>query len=432
MNTSLVGRVRFARALSSRPFALLWVGQTVSLLGDGAYFTALAWTVLLLTHSGTAIGAVAIASMVPRVLFLLVGGVAADRLPRRLVLLLSDSGRAVVVLVVATLGWVGLLQLWHLIALSIAFGFADGFFVPAIESIPPQLVQVELLPSANALTGLSRQLSVLLGPGLGALFVTVGGPATAFAFDGLTFLISTLCLLAMRMPEAANQAIQQSIEAVQGVSDKPARRRGIGGLVADVREGLGYVLASSWLWVTIAIAAIGNIGWTGAFGVAEPKLVADYYHSGVWLLGTLATGNGVGSLLGTLLMGHLQGLRRRGLIAYGGTTLSSLALIVFGLPLARAGVPVVPVLASAVTGFGLAIFSVIWVTVMQELVPGDKLGRVSSLDWLGSLCMTPVGFAIAGVLTDQLGPEWVFVAAGIMNLALNLLGFAVRGIRELD
>src|SRR5262245_45139549 len=267
MIASLVGRVRFARALSSRPFALLWLGQTVSLLGDGAYFTALAWTVLLLTHSGTAIGAVAIASMVPRVLFLLVGGVAADRLPRRLVLLLSDSGRAVVVLVVATLGWVGLLQLWHLIALSITFGFADGFFVPAFESIPPQLVQAELLPSANALTGLSRQLSVLLGPGLGALFVTVGGPATAFAFDGMTFIISAICLVAMRIPEAANTAIRQSIEAAQLDSDGPARRRGIGGLVADVREGLGYVLASSWLWVTIAIAAIGNIGWTGAFGV---------------------------------------------------------------------------------------------------------------------------------------------------------------------
>src|SRR5262245_63996066 len=101
MIASLVVRARFARALVSRPFALLWVGQTVSLLGDGAYFTALAWTVLLLTHSGTAMGIVAIASMVPRVLFLLIGGVTADRLPRRLVLLWSDMGRAVVVLAVA-------------------------------------------------------------------------------------------------------------------------------------------------------------------------------------------------------------------------------------------------------------------------------------------------------------------------------------------
>src|SRR5262249_61971550 len=107
MIASLVVRVRFARALGSRPFALLWIGQTVSLLGNGAYFTALAWTVLLLTHSATAMGIIAIASMVPRVLFLLIGGVAADRLPRRLVLLWSGGGRAGVVLGGAALGWVG-------------------------------------------------------------------------------------------------------------------------------------------------------------------------------------------------------------------------------------------------------------------------------------------------------------------------------------
>jgi MFS family permease len=431
MIASFAARVRFARALGSRPFALLWIGQAVSQLGDVAYFTALAWTVLLLTHSGTAMGVVSIAAMVPRILFLLVGGVTADRLPRRLVLLWSDIGRAMAVLAVAVLGWLGILELWHLIALSIAFGFADGFFVPAFESIPPQLVQAELLPSANALTGLSRELSVLLGPGLGAIFVAVSGPATAFAFDGLTFVFSALCLLAMDMPQPA-KALQQVSAGAPVSIDKPAQSKGGGGMIADVREGLGYVLASSWLWATILIASIGNIGWTGAFGVAQPKLVADYYHSQVWLLGAIATSNGVGSLLGTLVIGHLHRPRRRGLIAYGGILLSSLSLIVFGLPLARAGVPVVPVLASAVAGLGLATFSVIWVTVMQELVPSDKLGRVSSIDWLGSLCMTPVGFAVAGVLTDRVGPAWVFVAAGIMNLALSLLGLTVRGIRELD
>ena len=134
MGITITQRVRFARALGSRPFALLWLGQTVSALGDGAFFTALPWTVLVLTHSGTAMGLVGIAEMLPRVAFLLVGGVVADRLPRRLIMLCSDAGRAAAVLAVAVLAWMHALQLWHLVALGVLFGFADGFFMPAYNS----------------------------------------------------------------------------------------------------------------------------------------------------------------------------------------------------------------------------------------------------------------------------------------------------------
>src|SRR5579883_1591424 len=321
MSLALAKRVRFARALQSRSFALLWVGQTVSLMGDGAYFTALSWAVLLLTHSGTIMGIVAIAGMAPRILFLLLGGVAADRLPRRLLLLWSDGGRAVLVLLIAALGMINLLQLWHLIVLTIAFGFVDGFFVPALESIPPQLVEVELLPSANALTGLSRQMSVLLGPAPGALAET---------------------------PEA---------------TDRP---RGMRGLVADVREGLHYVLASPWLWVTIAVASIGNMGWGGSFAVAAPKLVTDFYHTGVWLLGGFATAEGLGSMLGTLTIGQMRRPRHRGLIAYSALLLSSLGLIALGVPFPHSIDTVIALGTSAVIGFGMGIFGVIWVTVIDR------------------------------------------------------------------
>lgn len=140
MTRQLAGRFRFARALRSRPFALLWAGQTVSALGDGAYFTALAWQVLLLTHSGTAMGLLLAAASVPRLIFLLAGGIAADRLPRRLVLFWSDAGRAVVVLAIAVLGWTQLLQFWHLIMLALLFGFVGAFFGPAYRAMPPQLV----------------------------------------------------------------------------------------------------------------------------------------------------------------------------------------------------------------------------------------------------------------------------------------------------
>jgi DHA3 family tetracycline resistance protein-like MFS transporter len=241
------GRFRFARALRSRPFALLWLGQTISTLGDGAYLTALAWQVLILTGSGAAMGIVLIATSVPRVVFLLLGGVIADRLPRRLVMLWADVGRATAVGAIAVLSYTNTLQFWHLIALGLLFGFSQAFFLPAYQSIAPQLVEVEALPSANALNGLTREIGMLAGPALGALLVARFSTASAFAFDALSFLVSALCLLAIRVP-------LKPLLAQEGLEAEPAKRRGARGVFADIREGIGYVAASSWLWVTIAIA----------------------------------------------------------------------------------------------------------------------------------------------------------------------------------
>ena len=244
MSTRLADRVRFARALRSRPFALLWVGQTVSALGDGAFSIAIAWQVLVLTESATTMGEVLIAQSVPRLVFLLVGGVVADRLPRRLVLLWSDGGRALAVLLIAGLGWLHLLQLWHLIGLALLFGLADAFFIPAYQSLPPQLVEAEDLASANSLVGLSRQVSTLAGPAFGASFVALAGPALAFAFDGLTFVVSALCLVAMRVPAAPAPAAREEGPAARSpagiAGQKP--RRGIVGLLADIPEGFAYVM----------------------------------------------------------------------------------------------------------------------------------------------------------------------------------------------
>ncbi len=512
MSVAVAGRMRFARALRWPSFALLWSGQTISGLGDGAYYTALAWEVAVLTGSATAMSVVLIAAAIPRIVFVLVGGVVADRLPRRLVLLWSDGGRAVATLAIAALGWAHLTQLWHLVALSLLFGFADAFFMPSYQSLPPQLVPTDDLPSANALTGLSRSLSVLIGPAIGATLVAVSSPAAAFAFDGLTFVVSAVCLAAMRLPAKATfaatgeQSPTSTPSAVSDTSPGPngstvsamdrggerfdsapgmfvspeadgrlagatalaigapavmagetpdvltveapivaqapadpetgaaSKRRGVGGVLADVREGLGYVARSPWLWVTITIAALLNVG-IAPIQVAAPKLIHDVWGEGVWLLAALTSANAVGSILGTLAMGQAGRLRRRGIIAYSGLLASCVAALALGLPLQRLGATYLPV-AVCVVGFalgaGFGVFEVIWTTVMQELVPAETLGRVISVDWLGSLCLTPIGLALAGALADRVGPSVTFLVGGGLNVALVLVGFAVRGVRRLD
>ena len=418
---SLVRRVRFARALGSKPFALVWSGQTISSLGDGVTLTALAWQVLVLTGSGTAMGVVLIAQTLPRVCFLLLGGVVADRFSRRNVLLWSDTVRGVAVALVAVLGWLNLLALWHLIVLAAIFGLAGAFFFPAYQSIPPQLVAADYLPSANALTGMSRQMASLFGPALGAMLVALSDPSAAFAIDALSFGVSAACLLGVHVPPLP-KVVHDETET------KP---RGVRGMAHDVREGLGYVLRSPWLWVTITIASLGNVG-LAPMQVALPKLIKDVYGQGVWLLGATGTAVAIGSVVTMMIVGQAKKLRHRGILAYGGLLVSSVAVMIFGLPLPHAYAPAIAIGASVFFGAGLAIFEVIWVTTLQELVPPEKLGRVSSVDWVGSLALLPVGLALVGVLTDQLGASWVFLAGGALNTLLELIALAVPGIRKLD
>ncbi len=425
MTTTLVtgGRLRFARALRSRPFALLWLGQTISTLGDGAYLTALAWQVLLLTGSGAAMGIVLIATAVPRVLFMLLGGVIADRLPRRLVMLWADAGRALAVGAIAILSYTNTLQFWQLIALGLLFGLSQAFFLPAYQSIAPQLVEVEALSSANALNGLTREIGILVGPALGAVLVANFSTASAFAFDALTFLVSALCLLAVRVPI-------KPLLAQEGLDTEPAQRRGARGVFADIREGIGYIATSSWLWVTIAIASLGN-ALRAPYSVTLPLHVRDFYHSGVGLYGAIISASAVGAILATLIVGQLRRIAHRGIVAYSALVVSSLAMMAFALPVPHDLVPVVTLTAFALDGAGIGCFEIIWVTVLQEMVPSEKLGRVSSVDFVGSFLFQPLGLAAIGFLTDAAPTQWIFFACGALSLLLNASGFLVRGIREL-
>jgi MFS family permease len=166
--------------------------------------------------------------------------------------------------------------------------------------------------------------------------------------------------------------------------------------------------------------------------VALPKMVFAVYSSGPWLLAAITTAAGIGAIIGALFVGQMN-LRRRGIIALLGYELSGLALMAFGLPLpARAVVPFVILPIAFVVGFGMNVMQTIWVTLLYELVPGEKLGRVSSVDLLGSLGLLPVSYVLAGWLGDRLGPAAVFLFGGAVMVVLNLLPLFLRDIREMQ
>lgn len=190
LHSAIAERLHFARAFHSRPFTLLWAGQTISVLGDAVFTIAITWEVLLLTDSATAMSLILIAQWAPRILFLLLGGVIADCVSRRFLMLCADAGRGCIVMLVAWLSWTHLLQFWHLVALAPLFGIVSSFFDPAYQAIMPQMVETEALTSVNSLNTLSRNVGFLLGPVPGAICAALFGMASAFAFDGLTYGIS--------------------------------------------------------------------------------------------------------------------------------------------------------------------------------------------------------------------------------------------------
>ncbi len=399
------------QSLTHRSFALLWSGQTISRLGDSVFQIALAWWVLEKTGSAAAMGMVLTFTSVPLLLFTLLGGVAVDRFPRARLMLLSDLLRGLAVLVIAVLALGQWLESWHVFLISFVFGLVDAVFQPAYAAIVPELMPGERLPSANSLTSISRELGGVLGPALGAAIVALGGTPLAFLLDAISFFVSAACLLPLAQCAAA--PISGSVTP---------------NVLMSLREGLGTVLGSTWLWLTLLLTAFSVVAISGPASTALPLLVKEHLHADVTTLGLIFSLTAVGSVLGALSLGRATRLRHRGIALYSGEILAALTNVVFGLP-----VPLGAVYAAAlVRGFCFSMNDLIWVNTLQELVPRERLGRVSSIDLLGTWAFVPVGFALAGWAADQFGPPRVFVVGGLVTVGLVLLGLLHPAIRKLD
>jgi MFS family permease len=432
------GRLQFARALQARPFALLWSGQTISVLGDAVFTIAITWEVLLLTGSATAMSLIVIAQWGPKIVLLLFGGVLADRVSRRLLMLWADAGRGCIVLLVAWLSWSHLLQFWHLVALAPLFGIVSSFFDPAYQAIMPQLVEADALASANSLNIVSRNLGFLLGPVLSAGCISLFGPVSAFALDGLTFFISAAFLIAMKLPASLVASVVpqlQPVAPVQPTDEDSLPESGsskVGSALQDIREGLRYVFAHTWLWVPVLASPLVSVGFAGPMWVSLPRLVRDVYGEGVWLIGAMATSDAIGSIIAALFIGNAGKFRRRGIVAFTSIIIGGCALVACALPLSRSIEPLVAIMASALVGCGLAIFMIIWGTLQQEKVPNEMLGRVSSITQLGIVSALPAGLVLAGLLADHIGPAQVFAIGGVLVVVPAAVALCFRAIRRLE
>lgn len=391
-------------ALGERPFRLLWLGQTASRLGDGLIPLALAFAVLDLSRSARDLGFVLATYAVTEVVFILAGGVWADRLPRRLLMLGCDVVRAAAQFALALLILTDAASLWHFLFTSAVMGASSAFFRPASTGLVPQTVSAERLQQANALISLSRSSITVFGPVLSGVLVVAAGTGWVFAINGATYVASALFLAALRVPPAARAARQTFLR--------------------ELREGFAEVRSRSWVAAALACFAVSNTG-IAAYFVLGP-LVAERDLGGPAAWGVALTGGAVGGVAGGILA--LRFRPRFPLRWSFGVGL------LFGLPL-LALIPPVPVAALAVAG-ALSVLSIelgnaLWSTTLQERIPERSLSRVSAYDWMVSLVFMPLGYGVAGPLAAGIGVDATLALAAGLTIASNLAILALPGVRNL-
>jgi predicted MFS family arabinose efflux permease len=384
---------------------LLFTGQLISLLGDSFTSIALAFAVLDLTGSASDLGYVFAAKTIPLVTFLLVGGVFADRLPRRAVMLVADVTRLGSQGAVAVLVLTHNAQIWEIVVLQAVAGTASAFFNPASTGLTPMTISPERLQQANALRGLSMASTGLIGTAIGGGVVTLAGPGWALAVDAASYGASAYFLAQIRLPPHVTLPPQS--------------------FLADLQEGWREFVSRTWVWVIVVAASIGNM--MSSVFVVLGAVVSKRALGGPLAWTVILSALALGSIAGGYVSLRIH-VRRP--LFFGSSLLGFLAL-----PMALLAVhaPALLIAAGAlVAGGGNMIFNSLWETALQRHIPPTALSRVSAYDWFGSLAFQPLGLIAAGPVAVAIGTGatlWI-AAAGV--LAMAVLAVATPSVRRLE
>ena len=393
--------------LKHRDFRILWSGMTISLLGDGVFLVAIAWESYVLWNAPAALSIVSIGMTVPMIAFLLLGGVVSDRRDRRAVMAYADALRALAVAALATLVLTHNLRFWELVVLVAAYGVGTAFFTPAFEAIVPDLVPDEDLPAANALDQFVRPIALrLVGPVVGGALVAVS-TGVAFAIDAASFAATLVSVLALRAPRRSGVH----------VSTRTA-----------LREGFAFVRGRTWLWGTLVSAALAYLLFLGPAEVLLPFVVKNDLHASARTLGLVLAAGGLGAVGAAVLMGRRGHPRRDVTVMYATWTLATLAITGYGLANAAWQLMGACLVFNALEAAG----TIVWATIKQRHVPGALLWRVSSLDWLISIGLLPLSFALTAPVAAAVGARATLVGAAALGALVTLAAYFLPGMRDIE
>ena len=403
-------RVNLLAPLRNRDFRLLWMGMTISLIGDGIFLVAMAWQAYELWNAPAALSLLGIGMTIPTIAFLLPAGVLSDRVDRRSLMLGADLARALVLAALAVLAITSLLTFWELVLLVALYGVGTAFFTPAFEAIVPDIVPSADLAAANSLDQFVRPITLrLAGPALGGALVAGVGTGVAFSVDAFSFLISALAVFLMRPPaHPRSEHVESSLGAV--------------------KEGLRFVRRRVWLWGTLVSAAIAYLAFMGPAEVLLPYVVKNELHASAGDLGLVFAAGGIGAIGAALFMGQRGHPHRDVTLMYAVWTLATLAVAGYGLATASWQLMVACLFFNALETVG----TIIWATIKQRHVPASMLGRVSSLDWLISIGLLPLSFALTAPIAGLIGVRATLVGAAVIGGAVTLGALFLPGMRDIE
>jgi MFS family permease len=398
---------RTANVLRHRDFRLLFIGQSASQVGSASVAVALALYITKRTGSATDLAVVLGAASLPLVLLIVFGGVWADRLPRHRLIIVSDLTRAALHTLLGILILTGSPAIWLMAVIEVLFGAAQALFQPAYSGLIPQTVPEAEIQAAQALGGVSFNLAMVFGPVVATAVVLSVGAGEMFLLDAATFLFGAMFLLPVK-PRArvAAQQPQQSF-------------------LHELRAGYREVRSRVWVWGTI-IAYTGVVVFALVPWLSLGPLAVRESYGGLEFYGVLVAVWGGGSVIGSVLAAvwHPRHPLRLGLAC--GVVWALLGLAV-ALALPRA----VLVVVAFISGLAGALTGVWWETTLARHIPPGSLSRVSAWDYMGSLALMPLGFAVVGPLADAFGVRWVLGVGSVLGALMAALALTPRSVRAL-
>ena len=378
-----------------REYRLLITAVSLSIFAEGMWAVVMALQVIELDNDPTSLSLVATCLGAGLVAFVLVGGLAADRLSQRGIIIVVAAVNTVVVSAVAVLGLVGALKIWHMAVAAAALGIAAAFFFPAYSAILPRILPAEQLLAANGVEGVVRPVfQRAAGPALAGLVVGATFPSAGAVVVAVLFGIGLVLLVATRTPTVKASVPQQ---------EKPH-------LLRDLKDGCVFVLQTPWLLWTLLFASMFVLVVLGPIEVLLPFIVADRFHHGAQTYGFILAFFGMGSALGALAVSSRRLPRRYLTVMMTMWSVGSVPLVLVGVTSSFPLMAVAMFVIGVTDGAGM----VIWGTLLQRRVPPEMLGRVSSLDFFVSLAFMPVSFAIVGPLSKVVSMEAIFLVAGVL------------------
>jgi hypothetical protein len=392
--------------LAGRNFRRFYVGYATSMLGTSMSAVAIAFAVLASGGTATSLGVVFAANIVPMVAFMLGGGVLADRLGRRPVMLTADVARCAAQGALAATLFLGRPHIWLFVVAAFVVGTGNAFFQPALSGLPVQLAPRDQLGNANALFGMVQPAAQVAGPALAGIVIAAGSPAAGIAVCAGRYAVSAIALALLSFPDAARAKAARS-------------------LLRDLSDGWAEFSAHAWLWLQTVQFTLFNLLTWGPYLVLGPVLARDYL-GGARAWGAILACYGGGAVIGGLLA--LGRRPRRPLLVSTVTTLG------FPLPpLALAlHLPVVAVAGGALlAGAGSAFGGAIATTVTQQRLPADVLSRVGSFNMVGAFAFGPLAFIAAGPVAAAVGARAVLGFGAAWAVVGTLAVLAAPSIRDL-